>query len=126
MNKNLEKSVKEEFKSRREAEKDYTRTGQIKPGPQRGLGFAGSGVGGGLGAVIGGMVAAKTRGNVGVSMGISALIGGIGGAMAVGKVDMAVARTVTAARKNVLSKGRAGRMSNRVKTGGPGYRRRPA
>jgi len=53
--------------AQQQAEKDYTRTGQIKPGPQRGLGFAGSGgvnlgsmasqfagskIGGGLGSML--------------------------------------------------------------------------
>lgn len=86
----------------------------------------GAAVGAGLGSIIGGVVASKGKGMgkgaVGKMMGLSALMGGFGGAMAVGKVDMAVARTVTAARRNVLSKGRAGRLSNKVKSGGPGYR----
>lgn len=84
-------------------------------------------VGGGIGMVAG-LAAAFATGGKGGGVrnwklaGLGAAFGALGGAMGVGKVDMAVARTVVNARKNVLSKGRAGRMSNRVKSGGPGYR----
>jgi len=85
----------------------------------------GAGVGGGIG-IAAGLAAAYATGKGmkgGMKLaGLAGLMGGMGGAMAVGKVDMAVARTVVNARKNVLSKGRAGRMSNRVKSGGPGYK----
>ena len=49
--------------ARQQAEKDYTRTGQIKPGPQ--LGFAGSGVGGGLGNWASQFAGSKIGGGLG-------------------------------------------------------------
>jgi hypothetical protein len=49
--------------ARQQAEKDYTRTGQIKPGPQ--LGFTGSGVGGGLGNWASQFAGSKIGGGLG-------------------------------------------------------------
>ena len=49
--------------ARQQAEKDYTRTGQIKPGPQ--LGWAGSGVGGGLGSWASQFAGSKIGGGLG-------------------------------------------------------------
>lgn len=79
-------------------------------------------IGTGVGALIGGILGTKIKGGLGRGAGMGALLGGLSGGIGMAKVDMAVARTVIEARKNVLSKGRAGRLSNRVKSGGPGYR----
>ena len=49
--------------AQQQAEKDYTRTGQIKPGPQ--LGWAGSGVGGGLGNWASQFAGSKIGGGLG-------------------------------------------------------------
>jgi len=49
--------------ARQQAEKDYTRTGQIKPGPQ--LGWAGSGRGGGLGNWASQFAGSKIGGGLG-------------------------------------------------------------
>jgi hypothetical protein len=49
--------------AQQQAEKDYTRTGQIKPGPQ--LGWAGSGVGGGLGSWASQFAGSKIGGGLG-------------------------------------------------------------
>ena len=81
--------------------------------------------GGLLGAGIGAIAGAKLGGGL-AGMAASTVAGGLVGGLAAGtgmaKVDLAIAKTVIQARKNVLSKGRASRLSNRVKSGGPGYR----
>jgi hypothetical protein len=57
-----QKQIREDI-ARREAEKDYTRTGQIKPGPQ--LGLTRSGVGGGLGNWASQFAGSKIGGGLG-------------------------------------------------------------
>jgi hypothetical protein len=81
--------------------------------------------GGLLGAGIGAIVGAKFGGGLGrmaASTVAAGLVGGLAAGTGMAKVDLAIAKTVIQARKNILSKGRATRLSNRVKSGGPGYR----
>ena len=81
-------------------------------------------IGGISGVLLGGLVGLKFGGLKRATSGaiIGGLLGGVAAGTGMAKVDLAVSRTVIQARKNVLSKGRAARMSNRVKSGGPGYR----
>jgi len=57
----------------------------------------------------------------GLVMGIGA-IGAITGGYQGAKVDLAISRSIQTARKNVLGAGRAGRLSNKARTSGRGYR----
>tara|TARA_Y100000310_G_C20693015_1_gene823633 strand:+ start:659 stop:1759 length:1101 start_codon:yes stop_codon:yes gene_type:complete len=57
----------------------------------------------------------------GLSLGIGA-IGALTGGYQGAKVDLAISRSIQTARKNILGAGRAGRLSNKTRISGRGYR----